>query len=710
MSLSRRRFLSSFLKGAGCFAVAATAPVPPTVFARSTRPGGASARYQFPQGLASGDPLPDAVMLWTRVVALDDAPEKPSDPISLTLQVSRGETFATVLVERTVAAPRESDGTVRMFVDGLEPGMTYFYRFTAPDGTRPRHVGRTRTAPAPTDDATIRLAVASCQAYEAGHYGAYRWLIEQDASEEVRKDKSGDIDAVLHLGDFIYEALGYGGARTVPDLPDGGHHGEDGTGQHARTLADYRHLYKVYLSDPDLQAARARFPFINIWDDHEFTNDAWQSAATYDGGREPAQQRKVAANRAWFEFIPAVLSEHPGSAGQASHARDFADADVNDAPLSPETREGLHPDASNRAAVGSLTIYRSFRWGKHLELTLTDTRSYRSPHPVPPEINRQIAGTDRYLTPLRAVEVFDAGRTYDNGNPPKTLSFGEHEVTNVRRTHAPGTMLGARQKAWWKATMQASDATWNVWGHSVPTLPIRLDLGTVDPDAETVVFTTDTWDGYLTERAELMDFLDTQEIVNVVSLSGDNHNSFAGVVCRTYDHPDGDAAASDAIGAEFSVCGISSPSVFQALVQAVDDDSPLRPLITHDARSAGGGEQEETLNLTFLHGAQAAATAAKTGRLDQALAAANDAQNPHLRYVDSNAYGLAIVTIDADGVDAEFVTMPPPVDVPRTETPVPLRRTRFHLAARLPGAPVDLEGPDVEGRLPYPLSVMQATE
>jgi alkaline phosphatase D len=96
--------------------------------------------------------------------------------------------------------------------------------------------------------------------------------------------------------------------------------------------------------------------------------------------------------------------------------------------------------------------------------------------PLSPEINRQIAGTDRYLTPLRAVEVFDAGRTYDNGNPPKTLSFGEHEVTNVRRTHAPGTVLGPRQKAWWKVSMEASDATWKVWGHSVPTLPMRLDL------------------------------------------------------------------------------------------------------------------------------------------------------------------------------------------------------------------------------------------
>ena len=708
MSISRRRFLSSFLKGAGCFAVTATVPTVPAVLARATdahdpgagerdaRDSDAPERYRFPQGLASGDPLPDAVMLWTRVEQVDEATS--ASPIPLTVQVSRDEAFSTVLLEQSVVAPPESDGTVRVFVENLDPGTTYYYRFAALDGSTPAHVGRTRTAPAPDADVSVRFAVASCQAYEAGHFGAYRWLLEeQENSADPR------LDAVLHLGDFIYEALGYGAARTVPDFPDGGTHGEDGTGRHARTLADYRHLYKVYLSDPDLQEARARFPFINIWDDHEFTNDAWQSASTYDGGSEPAQQRKIAANRAWFEFIPAVLSDHPGSAGQSSHARDFTNATVENADFEQTTRSGLHPESNNRTAVQSMTIYRSFRWGRHMELTLTDTRSYRSMHPVPPEINRQIAGTDRYLTPLRVVEVFDAGRTYNGGHPPPMVKVGEQEVPNVRRDHPPGTMLGAPQKDWWKATMAASDATWKIWGHSVPTLPMRLDLGAVNPEAETVVFTTDTWDGYLTERRELMDFLHDRQITNIVSLSGDNHNSFAGVLSRTYDDPDGALLENNAVGAEFSVCGISSPSVFQALVQAVDADSPLRPLVTHDARATGGAKQEETLNLTFLHGARSAANVAQTGDLDQAMSATNDAPNPHLRYVDSNAYGLAIVTVAETGVDAEFVTMPPPVDVPRTGAPAPLRRTHFHVPTWTAGDVPDLEGPTITGRPPFPL-------
>jgi len=708
MSTSRRTFLETFLKGAGCFAVAAhlpgTAPSGPAA-PPPKRPG---ATYRFPQGLASGDPLPQSVLLWTRVERAapvgGDAAERTGEdaaPVPLSLQVSRHEDFSSVVAEQELTAPAESDYTVRVWVDALRPGTTYYYRFEAPDGSRPAHVGRTRTAPAPDDDTAVRFAFASCQAYEAGYYDAYRWLLEEDGA--ASDDRS--IDFVLHLGDFIYEGLGYGAARTVPPFPDGGRHGPEGTERHARTLADYRHLYKTYLSDPDLQEARARFPFVNIWDDHEFTNDAWQGAATYDAEGEPAQERKVAANRAWFEFIPAVLSDHPGTADRPSHAKDFTGAAVENTPLDTDRGPGLHPDENNQAAVDTLTIYRSFRWGRHLELVLTDTRSYRSPHPIPPAMNRRLGGTDRYLAPLRAVEVFDAGKAYNDGDPPRSVTVGDTEVPNVRRTQPPGTMLGARQKRWWKDTMRTSDATWTVWGHSVPTLPMRLDLGAVDPEGETVVFTTDTWDGYLREREELMRFLEAHDVSNFVSLSGDNHNTFAGVVSPTYGHPTPEAAAESALGAEFSICGISSPSVFQALLQAVGPDSPLRPLITADGRVTGG--QEASLNMTFQHGAKASVTAAKTGDAAQGLQAANPAHNSHLRYVDSSAHGIGVVTVTGAGVETEMVTIPPPTSAPQDAGPTPLRTARFRLASREPGAPVELRGPDVSGTPPFPRSATQ---
>ncbi|WP_103027688.1 alkaline phosphatase D family protein [Salinibacter altiplanensis] len=715
MPTSRRTFLERFLKGAGCFAVAASLPGKATGAPASPAPGRPGVTYQFPQGLASGDPLPTSVILWTR--ATRGSPPEKSPPekssveaggkgkqgssIPLALHVSRDEDFSTVVAERQISAPAESDHTARVLVEDLQPGTTYYYRFEAPDGSRPAHVGRTRTAPAPDEDTSVRFAFASCQAYEAGHFGAYRWLLEEDDSASPEKK----IDFILHLGDFIYEGLEYGEARTVPDFPDGGHHGPDGAERHARTLADYRHLYKTYLSDPDLQEARARFPFVNIWDDHEFSNDAWQSAATYESGSDPAQQRKVAANRAWFEFIPAVLSDHPGTSDQPSHAKDFTEAAVENTPLEADRGTEVDSDENNQAAVDTLTIYRSFRWGRHLELVLTDTRSYRSAHPIPPKINRRIGGTDRYLAPLRAVEAFDAGKTYNDGNPPDSITIGDTEISNVRRDQPPGTMLGPRQKRWWKDVMRSSEATWKVWGHSVPTLPMRLDLDSVDPEGETVVFTTDTWDGYLREREELMRFLETQEITNFVSLSGDNHNTFAGAVSPTYEHSGPEAAAEPTLGAEFSICGISSPSVFQALLQAIGPDSALRPLVTGDGRIQG--DQEVSLNMTFLHGAKASVTAAKTGSARQGLQAANPAHNSHLRYVDSSAQGIGVVTVTEDNVETEMVTIPSPVETPRAADPTPLRTARFRLAARNGGAPVDLRGPEISGQPPFPLSAAQ---
>ncbi|WP_022836833.1 alkaline phosphatase D family protein [Salisaeta longa] len=681
MSTNRRSFLKTFLRGAGCFAVSVAVPFRPLHAARP-RPNPA---HHFPQGVASGDPTPDSILLWTRVQRTEPPPTQR--PVPLTVQISRTADFQTVLAERRVTATAASDHTVRVFVHGLPTDTVLYYRFLAPDGT-PSRRGRTRTAPAPTADRPVHLAFASCQAYEAGYYGIYRTLIREDEAAPPEEQ----IDFVLHLGDFIYEGLGYGGARSVSPFPAGGRHG-DGT-WHAETVDDYRHLYRTYLSDPDLQAARARWPFVQVWDDHEFTNDAWQSASTYDAGDEPAQARKVAANQAWFEYIPARLSEHEGSPAAPSQADDFRSAAVRNAPLDATDRTGLVNEPNNRAAVGSMTIYRNFRWGQHLELVLTDGRSYRTPHPVPPPLNQQLAGSDRYLTPLDVVEVFDAGRAYNNGTPPETVTVGEQEIPNTRRTAAPGSMLGARQKAWWKQVVRESTATWTVWGHGVPLMPMRLDLDAVDPNAQTVVMTTDTWDGYLTERRELLAFA-KEAGTPLVSLSGDNHNSFAG---QLYPSFAGDGAAP--MGTEFSICGVSSPSLYRAFAQALPEDSPLRPLVTFDDPSAG--EAVEALNLTFLYGAKASAVAARTGNLAQAKTAGSRL-NDHLAYVDSNAYGIGRATVHGEGVDVELLTTPPPTTPPGDDGIAVVRRARFTTTKAGDGAAVALQGPTIDGPAPFPL-------
>jgi alkaline phosphatase D len=272
--------------------------------------GGGDGGFRFPQGVASGDPRQTSVVLWTRVEAGDGA----TAPIPVTVEVSVSSDFATTLVSQVVTATADADHTLRVIVTDLTPATRYYYRFTAGNDTIS---GRTLTAPAADDSADVRFAWVSCQDYVAGSYGAYRELIkDDDARPEAER-----IQFVVHLGDFIYETRGAGfsdalnddfepigitnldgSQRVVAAFPSGG--GEVGESTFARTVADYRHLYRTVLGDPELREARARWPFIQTWDDHEFSNDCWQTQANYtnaDSADEPSQQRKVASNQAWFE-------------------------------------------------------------------------------------------------------------------------------------------------------------------------------------------------------------------------------------------------------------------------------------------------------------------------------------------------------------------------------------------------------------------------
>ncbi len=298
MKLNRRAFLKSFTAIASCFAFSATLPFSPArAEALKVNPA------RFPQGLASGDPQPDAIMLWTRAT-----PDMPAGDISVTCQMALDDTFRSLVMERKLTLDAVSDFTARVLVDGLMPDTRYFYRFIANGEVSP-HTGRTRTAPAPDSERAIRYAFTSCQNFERGYYGAWARLVADD----VNTPEDEQLDFVLHLGDFIYEVIGdvpegVDASRKIPSFPDGSAPWvPDGTkpwwqpgATWAVTLDDYRHLYKAYLSDPDLQAARARFPFICTWDDHEFTNDCWQTHDTYFGDGQPAQKRKLAANQAWL--------------------------------------------------------------------------------------------------------------------------------------------------------------------------------------------------------------------------------------------------------------------------------------------------------------------------------------------------------------------------------------------------------------------------
>ncbi len=668
---TRRHVILGLLAGAGSFA--ATAGMGLSRSDGLQAPGALPAGgVRFPQGVASGDPQPDGVVLWTRAVPAQGGLE----PVPLMAQVSRFPDFRSLVVAAPLEATAASDHTVRLFVDGLDPGTEYFYRFVAgPSISAP--LGRTFTAPHGDDPRPFRLASVSCQNYQAGTFAAYRRMLLED---EARPPEER-LRLVLHLGDFIYETLFATpvdaterdpiAVRSVPPLPSGG--GMTGLGAHARTLEDFRHLYRTYCMDPDLMAARARWPFVCTWDDHEFANDGWQSHDTYGQGGAPAQKQRLAANQAWFEYIPALLTGARGLGNVPAEAHDFRDTPVEDALVSAED---LPAEPNNRAAIESIRIYRSLSLGRHVDLIVSDTRAYRSDHPVPEALNPFFPG-GRGGIPVTLVRTFDAGRTDNDGNPPDAVTILGRPVPNARRDSPPGTMLGETQKAWWKASMAASKASWRVWASSVPIMPLRFDFGSVDIGLGDAVLSSDSWEGYPGERLELTAFLREKNISNVITLSGDHHAALVGLVGADPDVPE------PAVAAEFCTPGISSPSLFD-LARRVPDER-VRPLIWYrdlaDTLDIGphGPRDRVNLNTTLLYGIKAAAAAAFTNLPGLARLFRNPRQNPHLRFLDSAAYGYTVLCFTDGQVDAEQVI----IAAPREESPDGGGQLRYRVSFRV---------------------------
>jgi alkaline phosphatase D len=269
-------FRREFLELARCATLAATVP---TAWRVTWRP-----RFvddPFTLGVASGDPTPDGVMLWTRLAPQPLEPDYGMDRqrTVVSWQVAADEGFRQVVQQGRATAAPELGHSVHADVQGLEPDRWYFYRFTSGDATSP--VGRTRTAPALDRASSVRFAVASCQHYESGHFTAFQHL----AAEEL--------DLVTHLGDYIYEYSGVEGRIR----------------RHANrevlALEDYRIRYGQYKADEHLRAAHARCPWLVTWDDHEVDNN--YAGLQGENGMESLEQvraRRAAAYQAWWEHMP----------------------------------------------------------------------------------------------------------------------------------------------------------------------------------------------------------------------------------------------------------------------------------------------------------------------------------------------------------------------------------------------------------------------
>lgn len=338
--VTRRTLLRAGALAAGTSALAA-----------ATAPGASAAPVVFAHGVASGDPLPDAVILWTRVTPVPEAvPGSGAGPATtVRWQIARDAAFADTVASGSVSATADTDHTVKVDATGLASGTDYYYRFDAGGAVSP--TGRTHTAPsADAHVDRLRLGVVSCADWEGGFFASYRHLADR-----------GDLDAMVHLGDYLYEyAAGQfpvsAGSEVRTHVP----------AHEIVTLADYRMRHGQYKTDPDLQRLHALVPWIVVWDDHESANDSWAGGAE---NHDPATEgdwaaRKAASVRAYDEWMPV-------------------------------RRQGDR-------------LFRRLRFGDLAELSMLDLRTYRSRQPRPVD-GREIDDPGRTITGKEQMAWLTAG-------------------------------------------------------------------------------------------------------------------------------------------------------------------------------------------------------------------------------------------------------------------------------------------------------------
>ena len=477
--ISRRKIIYAAGTAVGTAAAAMlTASNIPTALAN--RPQPQLAPPPFAHGVASGDPISNSVVLWTRITA-------PEAQVTVRWEISSTQDFHAIVATGDVTTDSSRDYTIHVDPFSLQSATVYFYRFIVTSGSYSGQVspiGRTKTAPAPgTPMDQLTLAVASCANWESGYFSAYRDMA----------NRAELFDATLFLGDYIYEyASGEYAGNGPVRLHDPAHE--------LRTLNDYRRRYARYRTDDNLQSAHAALPWIAVWDDHETANNSWAHGAE---NHDPATQgewitRRDAAMQAYFEWMP-VRATSPSENGH---------------------------------------IYRSFTFGDLAELTLMDLRTYRDEETKSPTV-----ATD----PTR-------------------------------------TMLGSEQYNWRINKIESSHVAWNVLGNSVMFAPLNLVALHNNPDVSSVSnalssninnlpLNGDQWDGYTTERANLLQVLEKHHKntgANPLFLTGDIHTEWA----HTLHAPNQPADAGPS-GAELVCSSVSAPNVDEIL--GIPPNNPLTP-------------------------------------------------------------------------------------------------------------------------------------
>ena len=396
----------------------------------------------FYHGVASGDPLADRVILWTRFTpdSIQNAQQIVEWKIAQDTSFQLGLQAGIVITDATV------DYTVKVDPTGLLPNTTYYYQFKA--NNKLSVIGRTRTATEGDCD-SLRFAVVSCANYEAGYFNVFRNLKERN-----------DFDAVVCLGDYIYEyeSGGYSPNPTANRqwMPD----------HEILSLLDYRARYSTYRLDDDLRDLHQQFPFIVIWDDHETANDSWMNGAENHQGNEGSfAARKQAAKQAFFEWLPIRVTG------------------VSD----------------------EYQIFREIKYGDLVDLIMLDTRLH--------------------------------GRDEQAGTSGATVT-----ATNRQ-------LLGTDQFSWLGTRLSNSTSRWKLLGQQVMMAPLTIFGSALNGDQ---------WDGYPAERQRVYNHILTNNISDVVVLTGDIHSSWANdLPGSSYNGSTG----SGSIGVEFVAPSVTSPGI-----------------------------------------------------------------------------------------------------------------------------------------------------
>ena len=477
------------------------------------------ANVYFSHGVASGDPLQDRVILWTRVIPGDGIPKK----INVEWQISADDKFNKLINHGSAIAHPSADFTVKVDADRLKPAQQYFYRFIS-EGVI-SHIGTTKTLPT-GEVSNFRIGFASCSNFPQGYFNAYHDMAAQD------------LDLVLHLGDYIYE---------YPDGVYANQEALDRLGRHVKpaheilTLDDYRTRYGVYRSDQNLQAVHQRHPFICVWDDHELTNDTWKTGAeNHNEGEGDFLSRIRAARQAYQEWMP--IRTH-SSGAQGPIFRSFKIGDLADLFMLDTRFHGRDRGLSYSEDISLLMQWfdksdqsniKKITWEEAILLPQSSRELLKLPFDY--SSNESLSSLD-----YEALKKLSTQRLKDEYVHQSDLKTFEAEILGDKNR----TILGEDQEKWLSQQAKASidrGATWQILGQQVlmgkvvtPKIASQdLNKGGIDEQTidhweilanNAMPLNLDAWDGYPRCRDRVQEMFSDAR-ANPVVLAGDTHNAW----------------------------------------------------------------------------------------------------------------------------------------------------------------------------------------